>query len=348
MADYGLLAGLAAGIESGAKTYVDVSQKERDREIDRKKLEIDMMVKGYVPDGKGGWVAGPELQEEAKSKQALRKAQTQMYEGGLLTKGVGIGEYGQLTLTPEEVAKRQAEMMKTRADTHAALAGKGLVLDESTGLIKSDPVAAQKKLAELGLIQAQVVTEQQKPGLIRAQTKKALTPPGAGVAKPAQIQAAGYALRLENAEKAFEDIEKQGFKRGSLSGSIVGGLINAPIIGGAARMAAPEGALQQDQAERDFVNAVLRRESGAAISPSEFSSAEKQYFPRAGDTQAVLEQKRQNRAAKRAELLEASGNTALPSLRSKQEKLLTPKKEQKDTKLTPEQRAAIKAQLGIQ
>jgi hypothetical protein len=51
----------------------------------------------------------------------------------------------------------------------------------------------------------------------------------------------------------------------------------------------------QQQAERNFVNAVLRRESGAAISQGEFNNAEKQYFPRAGDTQAVLDQKAQNR-----------------------------------------------------
>jgi hypothetical protein len=32
---------------------------------------------------------------------------------------------------------------------------------------------------------------------------------------------------------------------------------------------------QQEQAERNFINAVLRKESGAAIAPSEFMSAQK-------------------------------------------------------------------------
>src|SRR5690606_34273895 len=53
--------------------------------------------------------------------------------------------------------------------------------------------------------------------------------------------------------------------------------------------------LSQEQAERNFVNAVLRKESGAAIAPSEFESAERQYFPRVGDTPEVLEQKKANR-----------------------------------------------------
>lgn len=51
-----------------------------------------------------------------------------------------------------------------------------------------------------------------------------------------------------------------------------------------------------EQAQRDFINAVLRRESGAVISPSEFTNAAKQYFPQVGDSDAVLKQKAQNRA----------------------------------------------------
>jgi len=52
---------------------------------------------------------------------------------------------------------------------------------------------------------------------------------------------------------------------------------------------------QAKQAQADFINAVLRRESGAVISDSEFANAAKQYFPQPGDKDDVLEQKRQNR-----------------------------------------------------
>lgn len=65
-----------------------------------------------------------------------------------------------------------------------------------------------------------------------------------------------------------------------------------------------------DQAERNFLNAVLRRESGAAISPDEFDSGSKQYFRRAGDSAAVIEQKRQNRIASTSLMLDGSGKTA--------------------------------------
>lgn len=50
-----------------------------------------------------------------------------------------------------------------------------------------------------------------------------------------------------------------------------------------------------DQARRDFVNAQLRRESGAVISDEEFGNANQQYFPQPGDTEDVLRQKAQNR-----------------------------------------------------
>ena len=49
------------------------------------------------------------------------------------------------------------------------------------------------------------------------------------------------------------------------------------------------------QAQRDFVNATLRQESGAAISSSEFENAQKQYFPQPGDSPEVIAQKAANR-----------------------------------------------------
>jgi hypothetical protein len=57
-------------------------------------------------------------------------------------------------------------------------------------------------------------------------------------------------------------------------------------------MGGPSSEQQQvDQARRNFITAVLRKESGAAISPAEFSNEEKKYFPQAGDTADVIAQK---------------------------------------------------------
>jgi hypothetical protein len=49
------------------------------------------------------------------------------------------------------------------------------------------------------------------------------------------------------------------------------------------------------QAMRDFINATLRRESGAAISASEYDSAIKQYFPQINEDKGVTAQKKANR-----------------------------------------------------
>lgn len=102
-----------------------------------------------------------------------------------------------------------------------------------------------------------------------------------------QYQAAEYGQRMAQAENNFRDLENKGFDRASYGA----GLANS-ILPGAIQS---ENVKLQDQAERNFINAKLRRESGAAISASEFESAEKQYFPRPGDSPAVKEQKRQNR-----------------------------------------------------
>lgn len=64
---------------------------------------------------------------------------------------------------------------------------------------------------------------------------------------------------------------------------------------------------QVEQAQRDFVNAVLRPESGASISESEFQNAKKQYFPQPGDSAAVVAQKKTNRETEIAGLAVMAG-----------------------------------------
>jgi hypothetical protein len=73
-------------------------------------------------------------------------------------------------------------------------------------------------------------------------------------------------------------------------------LANINQAGGAAtNWAMPANVQKANQAQRDFVNAVLRQESGAAIADTEFENAKKQYFPQPGDKPEVIAQKRRNR-----------------------------------------------------
>lgn len=72
-----------------------------------------------------------------------------------------------------------------------------------------------------------------------------------------------------------------------------------PLVGGVleagANLALSDDQQRVEQAQRDFVNAVLRQESGAVISDQEFANAKRQYFPQPGDSKEVINQKRRNR-----------------------------------------------------
>ena len=96
-----------------------------------------------------------------------------------------------------------------------------------------------------------------------------------------------FAERMVESEKIFNDLEKSGYDRSDYSSGVAATVVP--------EFAQSENLKKQEQAERNFVNALLREESGAAIAESEFESAAKQYFPRAGDSPDVIEQKRRNR-----------------------------------------------------
>jgi hypothetical protein len=119
-----------------------------------------------------------------------------------------------------------------------------------------------------------------------------------------QGKATGMAMRAQKAHDLLTELEDAGTKTPSL---IKQGVEGTPLIGGALGMAANALAAspaQQrvEQAQRDFVNAALRVESGAAISESEFNNARKQYFPQPGDDKKTIEQKRRNRETEIASL----------------------------------------------
>ena len=66
---------------------------------------------------------------------------------------------------------------------------------------------------------------------------------------------------------------------------------------------------QLDSAKRDWISAVLRLESGAAIGKDEFSNYDKAFFPQVGDKQVTLDQKRNSRSliAKTLQMHSGSG-----------------------------------------
>lgn len=107
--------------------------------------------------------------------------------------------------------------------------------------------------------------------------------PGTKPTGKADPIAAGYATRTVNADKIIDELGSRFVKTSSLLGKFAPDVLKSSER------------LQYEQAQRNFVNAVLRKESGAAISDTEFENARKQYFPQPGDTQDVILQKKANR-----------------------------------------------------
>lgn len=123
----------------------------------------------------------------------------------------------------------------------------------------------------------QITSQQKGGGMTEQQSKDAL-----------------FGARMQQSNSIINQLEKSDVSRTLLS--------RAPIVGEGLSNVLPSflgGANPQQQqymqAQRDFINAVLRKESGAVIADSEFENAQKQYFPQIGDSPAVIQQKAKNR-----------------------------------------------------
>lgn len=105
-----------------------------------------------------------------------------------------------------------------------------------------------------------------------------------------QSNAITFGKRAEGANKILEDLEPKYDRSSIWSG--VGSVAPNVLRGG--------NGVQNDQAELNFLTAVLRKESGATISDSELKNGEKLYFKRAGDDPTTVA----NKAAARSQAIE--------------------------------------------
>lgn len=158
-------------------------------------------------------------------------------------------------------------------------------------------VSRQRLALDQAAPKGQIVQSDNGPILVdpRTGTGKAVTGPDgqqlAGVSKPLnenQSKALLFGSRMRDADKILGTLAKEGTTT-SIPGS------RTPILGGAISALSSDNRQMLDQAKRDFMTAVLRRESGAAISTGEFDTADKQYFPQPGDGPKVKQQKSRNR-----------------------------------------------------
>ena len=129
-----------------------------------------------------------------------------------------------------------------------------------------------------------------------------------------QVKAAGFSARMEEADRTLGGLAQRGVDQ---PGWIKRAVEAVPYVGEGlgtlANATQSSGQQRVEQAQRDFVNAVLRQESGAAIGKDEFDNARRQYFPQPGDNPAVIQQKARNRQLAIQSVRNSAGPAALPS-----------------------------------
>ena len=155
--------------------------------------------------------------------------------------------------------------------------------------------------------QAQLGLEKQKLGMEFAKLQNEL---GGGKLNDEQGKAVGFGTRAKEASAILSSLENQGVKDIGKTRATIGSIVGmTPLIGEKLEQNVISGAnvlpgvlggpneQQQStlQARKNFATAILRKESGASISPTEFADVERIYFPAPGDDATIVKQKQRAR-----------------------------------------------------
>ena len=218
-----------------------------------------------------------------------------------------------------------------------------LQVDTGTAIEFRDPKDPTKVLQVVPKSQAgQVIEREDGTFLVDTRTgasKPVVGPQGQPLVggKPlteTQSNATAFGMRAVEANKILKDIEKSGTTTTGGIRTVVSGTLGAiPLVGenleaksnAALNFTASADQQKTDQARRNFVTAILRKESGAAISPSEFANEEKKYFPQIGDSKETIKQKQDARELAIKALEVQAGPTGARSIKAQQGNTNTPK-----------------------
>jgi hypothetical protein len=179
-------------------------------------------------------------------------------------------------------------------DTYKAEGGKKAFSDWAREITPEQQAKLDIDRQRLGLEGARLGLEKEKLALEMGGAK--LT--------ESQGNATAFGMRAKESNALLNQLEQTGTKNTGLIRSAVGATLGmTPFIGEkleqnantALNFTASPQQQATDQARRNFVTAVLRKESGAAISPSEFENEAKKYFPQPNDDASVIRQKQHAR-----------------------------------------------------
>lgn len=179
-------------------------------------------------------------------------------------------------------------------DTYKAEGGKKSFSDWAREITPEQQARLDIDRQRLGLEGARLGLEQQK---LAAELSGAKL-------NEQQGQAVGFGTRAKEASEILKNLESKGVLNTGLTRSGIASTVGmTPLIGDKLEQnamtalnwtASPQ---QQAtlQARKNFATAVLRKESGASISPTEFADVDRIYFPQPGDNKDVIAQKQRAR-----------------------------------------------------
>jgi hypothetical protein len=261
--------GLVGEQTRGAKTDADSKGLDYDRSLQKSNLEKSML------GGLDSFSADPLAADAKLASMALGR-----------------------TVTPEELRTQRGREEKV----------KGLEVEEKEfGLGEKKNKAgrdAAESLAGIGETAARTKLLGAQTEKAGAEAKAAGEPNKGKPPTESQSNSALFGRRLELAMRDMDEIKTGGHD----AASVGAGLNRAASKMPGGNLMASDNTQRQKNAETNFLTAVLRKESGASISPSEFGTGEQLYFERTGDSDAVKEQKARNRAQALAGLKAGSGS----------------------------------------
>lgn len=316
------------GRDTAFQNYLDtLKQSAAEKEAKQKETEARSKYLDFVTSAESG-IAGLEGQGRGIPLSIVRGQQEKLGKQAEITAKRLQGDIG---LAQDLFTSAQQEREGLSAAEKAKYDYQNALIEEARAQGKEDRALTLDEAMTLGVPFGTKLSEATAQGIIPKETAsdtgftlgkdqvrydaqgnviaQNLTTPDGTPLTQSQAAALGYAERVNEAGKIIDQIGNQ--FTGVLSGIPVPNIVKS-----AERQ-------QFEQAKRNFINAVLRRESGAAISPSEFDNAEKQYFPRAGDSDAVLEQKKANRETVLRNLMREGGQNNY--ITSEEEKFLQSK-----------------------
>ena len=210
---------------------------------------------------------------------------------------------------------RTGDVMKTQRYTPQELFNTSVhflapdkLAEYGVGQVKAEREARAKIAEEQRGLQNDLEKERQKTELKRQEAANGSNPYATGAFNEGQGKAATFGDRMAASNEVINRLE--GINTGA--DGWFGGVLNNNLPAAVGNQIASTDRQRFNQAKLDFASALLRKESGAAVTLAEINHVDVQYFPQPGDGPEVIAQKRRNRVAAMQGIMREAGPSYRP------------------------------------